>query len=76
MPTIVPALQQRCFLGEWNQESQQLGLQLPREFQQNLGRDRGGREASGSRSETSETHESHETPMVKLDFDHVLNPKP
>ena len=35
---IAPALPQPCFLGEWNQESQQFGLQLLREFENNLGR--------------------------------------
>ena len=65
---MAPALPQRCFLAEWNQELEQFGLQLLREFENELGRAVGGHGGSGGRSETSETHESHETPMVKLDF--------
>ncbi|CAL1168030.1 unnamed protein product, partial [Cladocopium goreaui] len=62
---------QRCFLGEWSQESRQFGLQLLHAFRNNLGRALGGCEGSGSRSKTSETHESHEMPMAKLDFDQL-----
>lgn len=68
---IAPALPQRCFLGEWSQESRQFGLQLLHAFRNNLGRALGGCEGSGSRSKTSETHESHEMPMAKLDFDQL-----
>ena len=35
---IAPALPQRCFLGEWSQESRQFGLQLLHAFRNNLGR--------------------------------------